>query len=176
MVCNFQKNVSNEFAGDNFWFLNWVYWNLSLLLTTQFTLSHHCLTYNHFSRTGIYDNGICHVVITTQQQPHMDGDSFDSSSQYDIRSSNYTQPWPRNSHRFIKTRLCYLYYMSSDSRETVYLLKRGTECLTNIAWLRYGISHYKDKKVSRPTYLHNRNFRTWKDGICIERRTDMFCW
>ena len=47
--------------------------------------------------------------------------------------------------------------MSSDSWETVYLLKLGTECLTAIAWLRYRNSYYEDKTVSRPSYLHNRN-------------------
>ena len=33
---------------------------------------------------------------------------------------------------------------------------------------QYRDSHYKDKTVSRPSYLYNRNILTWKDGLHIE--------
>ena len=49
-------------------------------------------------------------------------------------------------------------------------------------YFQYGISHYKDKMVSRSSYLHNGNSHTWKYRLCIESRPSYqrpmvsFCW
>ena len=50
------------------------------------------------------------------------------------------------------------------------LVNRGPGgCLNmNILSYQYRISHYKDKMVAQPSYLHNRNPHTWKDGLYIE--------
>ena len=42
--------------------------------------------------------------------------------------------------------------------------------LVNLQMLsyRYRSSHYKDKTVSRPSYLYDGNLHTWKDQLYIE--------
>ena len=44
----------------------------------------------------------------------------------------------------------------------------GGRLSIKITSYQYMDSHFKDKTVSRPSYLYNGNLHTWKDGLYIE--------
>ena len=57
-------------------------------------------------------------------------------------------------------------YSAAKSLEIVYLL--GSRLNIKMLPYHYRDSHFKDKTVSRPSYLYNENLHTWKNGFMLQ--------